>query len=498
MGAAVGAGGPEAPAGPATPPEAPVLVWAAGVGPEEATARRCADLLRGAGLPVTLASGADRAQEEAARDRFDAAVWVLPPDASRSPAGGGPLPGLPDEVPVVAVGVPDGPPARALMLSGIFLTLEAPGDGQDLARAARRAAKLGRELAREARWHGAPLDLRRLLGAGGAVHEALRLVPRAAETIVPVLVVGEAGAGKHLAARAIHEMMRPGRSGPYVRAALSAFHPGRLREDLFGTASRPGYLERAAGGTLFLDGVGLLPPDVQARLVEMLQAGPSAAVPRADGSGGFPGDVRLIAGSTVPLEEEVERGRLREDLFYRLKVLPLRLPPLRQRPEDLPVLAVGLIDWHAAAAGRSIVGPSPAALRLMARYHWPGNLRELDDRIGGAVRRCRGASLVEEDLPELADRFRREPGEAGGEASTVVPVTAPGGIPGAVTVELALDEALPMAELGSRAAAAIEIAAIRRALKATGGNVTHAAKALQISRIHLQKRMKLYKLRETR
>jgi len=298
-----------------------------------------------------------------------------------------------------------------------------------------------------------------------------------------VLVIGEAGSGKHIVAHALHAQSKaPRRDGPFIRCLLSGIDPSWLREDLYGTSARPGVYELANGGTLFVEDITLLPLAEQARLLDVLARGMSATVTRADSSATVPADLRLVAGAAGDLEDSMRQGRLLQDLHYRLKVLPIRIPPLRQRLPDIPGLATTLLDRYSGRLGRTIVGLSPRAIAILQRYSWPGNIRELEEHIERAARRAPGAIVEPEDLAELSHMTAGRPDAA--------PI-------GTIDIQLSLDESLPLAEIGRRAAVAAEMAAIRRALKITEGNVTRAARLLAVSRIHLQKRMKKLGLRSS-
>ena len=388
---------------------------------------------------------------------------------------------VPDLLPVVVVGAADESMARGFIVAGASMTVDDPRDTEQLLRATGSALRYSRALRREARFEpDEPLS--RLLGAGDEVKEIERLVARAAVSPSPVLVIGEPGSGKHLVAQAVHAHPKgPRRLGPFVKCLLGGIDPGFTQEALYGTASRPGPFELAHGGTLFIDDITLMEQADQARLAEVLDQGNRARIVRADSSATPPADVRLVAGSPTGLDDLAGRGRLSQELSYRLRVLPIRLPPLRQRVADIPGLAGTLADRYAARTGKTIVGMSPKAVAILQRYPWPGNIRELEEQVERAVRRARGPAIEAEDLAELAHMTAGWPD---------APAT------GTLEIALSLDESLSLPEVGRRAAAAAEVAAIRRALKLTGGNVTHAARMLKVSRLHLQKRMKKFGLRE--
>ena len=442
----------------------------------------CGAVLQAAGHLVR----AHESLREAAADPSDpeVAVIALAENVGGDRRGAELWQAIPQDVPLVLVGVPAGPAARSMIHSGAYQTVEGPEPDVELTLAVSRALRLARAIRREARFDPEQPELARQIGSSERMLDVHRLIRRAVDSPSPMLVIGEAGTGKHLVGRAVHSSARSRRrQGPFIRCPLSALVPDgpeRVLEELYGSGSRPGLLEIAHGGTLFLDDIALLPESLQSGLVSLLETGSAATIPDPDGGAPIAADVRLMVGSSRDLAEEVSRGRLRKDLHYHLKVLPIHLPPLRERPSDVAILAGALVDRHARASGKTIVGLAPQAVALLQRYHWPGNVRELDEHLERAVRRAPGPVLQAADLTEVA---RLTAGR---------PPAPPAGI---VEVGLALDEEQTLAEAGRRAAAAAEVAAIRRALKESGGNVTHAAKRLKVSRLHLQKRMKRYGLR---
>ncbi len=247
--------------------------------------------------------------------------------------------------------------------------------------------------------------LRDFRSLSGSMRRFLDTVETVARTATTVLVLGETGVGKEWLARAIHEES-PRAAGPFVPVNCGAFAASLLESELFGHergaftgADRPrrGHFELAHGGTLFLDEIGDMPPALQSRLLRVLQ---DRRVQRLGAERAVAVDVRVIAATHRDLEREVAEGRFRADLYYRLRVVQLTLPPLRDRAEDIPSLA----RYHAhAAAGRIGVVPTdilPAALAALAGYRWPGNVRELANVIERLVILGRGAPIAFDDLPE--------------------------------------------------------------------------------------------------
>jgi formate hydrogenlyase transcriptional activator len=241
-------------------------------------------------------------------------------------------------------------------------------------------------------------DFGRMVGRSAA----LRAVMRAAESVGPteatVLVTGETGTGKELVARAVHELS-PRRERTLVKVNCAAMAPGLIESELFGhergaftgaVSRRVGRFELADGGTLFLDEIGDLPLELQAKLLRVLQEG---EFERVGGSRTIPVSVRVIAASNRDLEGGVAAGRFREDLYYRLNVFPIHVPPLRERKEDIPLLARYFVARHAAGAGRRIDEIAPEAMSALVEYPWPGNVRELENVMERAVVLARGPRL---------------------------------------------------------------------------------------------------------
>ncbi len=250
---------------------------------------------------------------------------------------------------------------------------------------------------------GAPSPFPGLIGRSPAMERVFRLVENLEQSEATVLLTGESGTGKEVLARAIHGHS-PRRSGPFVGVNCGAL-PGELLEsELFGhvrgaftgaVRERAGRFEVAAGGTLFLDEVADLPLQLQVKLLRVLQ---ERTFERVGESQSRHTDARIIAATNVDLRRAVQEGRFREDLFYRLRVVPIELPPLRARREDIEPLATYLLARVAARQGRALRF-SPDALRVLLGYGWPGNVRELENALEYAVAVCKGQTILPEDLP---------------------------------------------------------------------------------------------------
>ena len=250
-----------------------------------------------------------------------------------------------------------------------------------------------------------------ILGESQPMRELLDLVGRVAVTDSTVLITGETGTGKELVGRAVHAASQ--RSGRVFCALNSAAFPEMLLEsELFGhrrgaftgaSNHKRGLLESAHGGTVFLDEVAEMPLSMQAKLLRFLQTGEIRPV---GGETTRLVDVRLVTATNKDLEHEVRAGRFREDLFYRLAVIPIHVPALRERPDDVAPLALHFLQRFASRLGKPLSGIEPEALARLTAYAWPGNVRELENTLERGVALCRGLRLESDDLPERVRRPR--------------------------------------------------------------------------------------------
>ena len=304
-----------------------------------------------------------------------------------------------------------------------------------------------------------------ILGDSPAMTATRDLVRRVAATDTTVLITGESGTGKEPVARALHAGSAR-RAGPFVAINCAAMPEALLESELFGHvrgaftdahASRPGLFVRARGGTLLLDEIGEMPAGMQVKLLRVLQ---ERSVRPVGGDEEQPFDARILAATNRDLDAEVEQHRFREDLFYRVNVVRVHLPPLRSRGGDIVVLARAFMERYAAQIGRTLVGLTDAAADDLLRYPWPGNVRELQNCIERAVTLARFDHLDVEDLPEKIRDY--------GTAATVV---SPGDS----------EELLPMEEVENRY--------IARVLAAVGGNKTLAAQVLGFDRRTLYRKL---------
>jgi two-component system response regulator AtoC len=314
-----------------------------------------------------------------------------------------------------------------------------------------------------------------IVAGSGGMKEVLRLAQKVAPAKTTVLIAGESGTGKELIARAIHELS-PRAGGPFVAVNCGAIPEPLIESELFGHAkgaftgaqgTRRGLFEEADGGTLFLDEVGDLPLQLQVSLLRALQEG---EIRRVGDTRTIKVDVRVLAATHRDLQQAVSQAKFREDLYYRLNVVGLKLPPLRERPEEIPELAARFVDRHASRLGLPRRSVSAAALRLLESWRWPGNVRELENALERALVLSDGDEIEPEALPE----------EMRASGAPRMPPQPPG--PDDLSVK--------------RAQRALELDLIRRALEKTGGNRTRAAELLELSERALRYKIREYGLGE--
>jgi two-component system response regulator FlrC len=308
------------------------------------------------------------------------------------------------------------------------------------------------------------------------MREALEAAQDVAPTPTTVLLLGESGTGKELVARLVHA--RSGRRGAWVAVNCAALPAELLESELFGhergaftgaSERRQGKFELADGGTLLLDEISELPLALQAKLLRVLQ---EREVDRVGGRQPVRVDVRIVATTNRDLAEMVRRGEFRSDLYYRLHVFPIVLPPLRERPDDLPPLAHALLADAARALGRPTPELTPGAIDRLASHGFPGNVRELRNVLERALVAARGGAVEPRHLRFDADLS----GPAAGAPATALHAvpSGPGGFPAALPLDLARLERL----------------AIEEALRRVGGNRTHAARLLGIGLRTLRSKLK--------
>ena len=326
------------------------------------------------------------------------------------------------EVPVVIVtafaAVRD---AVELVKEGAFDYIAKPFEMEDVAATIRRALRLA-DVVRDNERLRSELEGRHsfdtLIGNSPSFRRVIEQVTEVCETRATVMLNGESGTGKELVARAIH-FNSPRRGRPFIAVNCAAIPETLLESELFGhvkgaftgaVANRVGRFAAAEGGTLFLDEIGDMPLAIQAKLLRVVQ---ERSFEPVGASRSQTADVRLIAATHKDMREAVAEGRFREDLFYRLNVFPIRLPALRERPEDIPLLAAHFLSSLSEAVGKLVSGFSPAALTAMSGHSWPGNIRELHNCIERALIVAKNPVIDVQDLPrELFEGQRRATGDA--------------------------------------------------------------------------------------
>jgi DNA-binding NtrC family response regulator len=313
-----------------------------------------------------------------------------------------------------------------------------------------------------------------LIGRSEVMRRVFRTVERVARSPAGVLITGESGTGKELVARALHEL-GPRAEGPFVPLNCAAIPESLMESELFGhergsftdaSERRIGKFEQASGGTLFLDEIGELAPGVQAKLLRALQ---ERSIERVGGREPIAVDARFVAATNRDLAREVSEGRFRQDLYYRIHVVPIELPPLRERREDVKLLAEAFLERSARDGGEPPRRLSREALAALERHAWPGNVRELQNAIEHALALCEGPVLRPEDLPEAVVQSTRTEG---------------------------LRDAVRSGQMGlEEATGRFEQELIGEALERSDWNQTRAAERLGITRRVLKLKMDRYGLR---
>jgi DNA-binding NtrC family response regulator len=319
-----------------------------------------------------------------------------------------------------------------------------------------------------------------LIGAAPAMQRVFEIMRKVAETDLTVLVRGESGTGKELVSQALHARS-PRRARPFVAVNCAAIARELVESELFGhergaftgaDAKRIGRFEAANGGTLLLDEIGDMPPDTQAKVLRVLQ---ERKFERIGGRETISVDVRVIAATHRNLEAEVRAGRFREDLYYRLRVVEIALPPLRERREDIPALALRCLDQVTQRLSLAKRQLSEAALAALLRHEWPGNVRELANAIEQAAVLCDGERIEESDLT-LGDAARSPRSARGAEPA-------------------ALAEPVTFADAKRVAVESFERAYLLGALRRAGGNISRAAESIGMVRQSLQQKIRELGLR---
>ncbi len=382
---------------------------------------------------------------------------------------------------------------------GAFDYLEKPFDQAQLRQIVAKALKTHALSRRDAQPEEVTARGRfKLVGESPAIRQIYAVVEKVANTPSTVLITGESGTGKELIARALHENSSR-HAGPFIKINCAAIPKTLMESELFGyekgaftgaVGAKPGRFELAHGGTLFLDEIGEIPTERQVKMliemqVKLLRVLQESEFERVGGIKTIKVDVRLVTATNRDLAAEIAGGAFRDDLYYRLNVVPIHLPPLRDRREDIPLLLNHFITKFNDRLKKQITGIDPAAVDRLVSHSWPGNIRELENVIERTMLFCEGPRFLLSDLPA----------ELLGAPAAAVPTTeeraAVAGTPGTA------DEAVGSLKAAVKAETErVERELIQRALDETGGNVTQAARKLKISRKSLQTKMKELGLRD--
>lgn len=387
------------------------------------------------------------------------------------------------ELPVLMLtGVTDLQTAVAATQAGAYNYLTKPFENDHLTITLKRALEqndLLEEMAELRRKAGKGPALSRILGKGPAIQEVIGQIQKVTDSALTVLIQGETGTGKELAARALHEESSR-RSQPFVAIDCGALAENLLESELFGhekgaftgaDRKKEGQLTLAQGGTLFLDEVGNLPIGLQAKFLRVLQ---ERQVKPVGAEKSIPIDVRFIAATNTPLEVEAKTGKFRQDLYFRLAEFTISLPPLRKRLEDLPLLAGRFLEEASSEFRKPVSGFSGEAAMMLTAHSWPGNIRELRNIVRQAVLLTPDSMVGKEQIMELVGK---KPAHA-----SIGPVEVP------------IPAGLSLKQISESAAEEAEKQALRNTLKATGGNKAEAARILKTDYKTLHVKVKKYGL----
>jgi two-component system, NtrC family, response regulator AtoC len=374
----------------------------------------------------------------------------------------------PDLLPLVLTGQGGLDTAIAAIRAGAYDFITKPVKVDALAIAVQRAIEhlsLQREVQRLRRDAHREMPIDGIAGGSPAIRETIEMIRRVADSDATVLVTGESGTGKELVARALHRLS-PRANEPFVAVNCAAMPAPLLESELFGHVrgaftdakrSRAGLFVQAGAGTIFLDEIGEMPIEMQVKLLRVLQ---ERKVRPVGGDEEVPFEARVITATNRDLETEVDEKRFREDLFYRINVVAIPVPPLRARAGDILLLAQFFLKRIASRTGKPVQGISGPAARLLMDYDWPGNVRELENCMERAVALCRLDEITVDDLPAKVQEHQS--------SKIVITTESPGEL-------ITLDE--------------MERRYVRQVLNAVGGNKNHAARILGIDRRSLYRRL---------
>jgi len=378
---------------------------------EPSLLRALESLLKKKGLDVVALESPIAATQQLAQEDFDVALLdIKMPELSGLELLNAVKHRRPEIEVIMMTGHATVETALAAVKAGAYDYLTKPFDDVELvARAVGKAAERkqlfdrNRELERQLSAR-APAAGEGLVGTSPGIREVTRMIEAVAYSAATVLVTGESGTGKELVARALHARS-PRRAQPFVALNCGALTETLLESELFGHVKgaftgaqrdQKGLFDAADGGTIFLDEIGDIPPPTQVRLLRVLQEG---EIKRVGAAESVKVDVRVIAATHRDLPKLVKGGKFREDLFYRLNVINIPLPPLRDRVEDIPLLAHHFLRRYAERLGKKVRSVAPETIELLSGYRWPGNVRELENAVERAVVLCRGDTILPSDLP---------------------------------------------------------------------------------------------------
>jgi transcriptional regulator with GAF, ATPase, and Fis domain len=336
-----------------------------------------------------------------------------------------------------------------------------------------------------------------MVGTGPAMAEVFQLMETAAASSITVLIEGETGTGKELVARGIHRASARA-DGPFLAINCAAMPETLLESELFGhrrgaftgaIRDQPGLFRSATGGTVFLDEVGEMPSLMQAKLLRVLEQG--EVVPLGE-SVPSKVDVRVLSATNRQLRSEVDQGKFRSDLFYRIAVFPIKLPPLRERREDIPILIPRFVKHAAERQHKMVTGFDEAALTVFTAYNWPGNIRELQNEVERAVALARDENLL--SVQQISSSIRNYGRTAeGAESTSVANVNLPSATGGLISRDRVMESHNDTTLREARAI--FETRFITDVLGRCEGNISRAAKLMGLSRVQLQRKIKEYGLR---
>jgi two-component system response regulator HydG len=427
--------------------------------------------LRSRGFQVECRSSAVEALQALEQDDYDVVVTdLVMPAMSGVEFCERMVSNRPDTLVVLLTAFGSLDTAVAAIRAGAYDFLTKPFDFEQLAMVLRRAVKhrrMERELTRLRRAVTTAPEDEELLGESAAMTNLRSLLARIGDSTASVLITGESGTGKELVARSLHR--RSGRTGPFVAINCAAVPENLLESELFGHTrgaftdaqrAREGLFRQAHGGTLFLDEIGDMPMALQAKLLRALQ---ERVVRPVGGEKEFAFDSRIIAATNRDLESRVDEGLFREDLFFRLNVIHVAIPPLRSRGQDVLLLAHRFLRTFAERMDKRIQGISRPAAEKLLSYYWPGNVRELENCIEHAATLAQFDQIIVEDLPEKLRNYH---------------------VSHVITASDDPADLVPMEEIERRY--------IRRVLEVVGGNKSQAAKILGLDRRTLYRRLERY------